>query len=508
MNKSILSNIPLLEVKEITKEYPGVRALDKVNFNVIKGEVHCLVGENGAGKSTLIEILAGALEKDSGQIFINGNEIKFNSPRDSQKMGIAVLHQELPVHAYLNVAENIFLGRQPRNKFGLIDFNEMNKQAKYWLNMIKADVDPKALLGSLPVAKQQLVSVAKALSLEAKIIFLDEPSAVLTIVELKSLFKLLNSLKKEGRGIVYISHRLEEIFEIGDRVTVLRNGKKVATNSIDEITEKLLIKMMVGKEIINDSDSIKQKEKTTRFEEKILSVKEIYRKGILEDICLDVRKGEILGIYGLVGSGRTELARAIIGADKIDRGEVYINNNKVKISSPKDAIKLGICLVPEDRKLFGLFLEKSIQENISLPNLKRLKKFYILDYVKIKNYVKNYIKALNIKVLNLDQRVKFLSGGNQQKVVLAKWFGVNSKVLIFDEPTRGVDVGAKEEIRNLIKKIASKGKGIIVISSELPEIMNLSDRIIVMHSGKITAELLREKATKEKLLTYSMGVTK
>jgi len=509
MNKLNLSEIPFLEVKNLTKTYPGVIALNSVDFNVKKGEVHCIVGENGAGKSTLIEIIGGSYKENSGQILINGSNVKITSPKDAQKMGIAVLHQELPVLPYLSVAENIFLGRQFRNKFGLIDYSKMVKEANYWLNIINADIDPKAILGTLPLAKQQLVSISKALSLKAKILFLDEPSAILTITELSRLFEIINSLKKEDRSIVYISHRLEEIFEIGDRVTVLRNGKKISTNLIKEIDKKALVNMMIGRGVENDETTKKNySEINLCKKQKILTVKGICRGKVLRNISFDLNKGEILGIFGLVGSGRTELARAIIGADRINKGEIFFNNNRVKIKSPKEAIKLGICLVPEDRKLQGLFLKKSIKENISLPNLKKLKRLFFLDYNKIKKYSENLTKKLNIKPPNINQKVVYLSGGNQQKVVLAKWFGINSKIIIFDEPTRGVDVGAKEEIRNLIRELTKKGKGVIVISSELSEILNISDRIIVMHEGKITTVLPRIEASKKVLLEYSMGVKK
>ncbi len=507
MNTSTVSNTILLEVREIIKDFPGVRALNRVNFDVRSGEVHCLAGENGAGKSTLIEIIGGTHKQDEGAILLHGEETEFSSPKHAQEMGIAVLHQELPVLPYLSVAENIFLARQPRTRLGTVSYAEMNRQAKRWLDIIEADINPKILLGNLPVAKQQLVSIAKALSLEAKVIILDEPSAVLTNVELQRLFEIINSLKAEGRGIVYISHRLEEIFEIGDRVTVLRNGELVGTNVVNETTKGALIKMMVGREIADDHESRPDIEEKTRQKDIILSVKRLTRRDILHDISFDVHKGEILGIFGLVGSGRTELARGIIGADPIDSGEIYVERHRIHIKSPKETIQEGICLAPEDRKLHGLLLGKSVQENIALPNLKRLRNSFILSYNKIASYAMNFVKKLNVITPTIQQKVRFLSGGNQQKVVLAKWLGMNSKVFIFDEPTRGIDVGAKEEIRNLIKQLAQEGKAVIMISSELPEILSMSDRIMVMHNGFITGECSRKEATKEKLLAYSMGIT-
>ena len=506
MSRSRESETLLLEVKNIGKSYPGVRALDNVNFDVRCGEVHCLAGENGAGKSTLIEIIGGTHKADQGEILLNGVPVEFSSPKHAQEHGIAVLHQELPVLPYLTVAENIFLARQPRTRLKTVNYAEMNRQAKQWLDIIAADIQPTTLLGRLPVAKQQLVSIAKALSLEAKVIILDEPSAVLTNVELKRLFEIINALKEEGRGIVYISHRLEEIFEIGDRVTVLRNGGLVDTKDIRETTKELLIKMMVGKEIAENEWLAHETAANPAQSEKHFSVKGLRRQGVLQDISFDVHAGEILGIFGLVGSGRTELARAIIGADPLDAGEIFVKQNKVHLRSPKEAIQAGICLAPEDRKQQGLLLGKSVQENIALPNLKKLKGAFMLSYTKIAAYAADFVRKLNVATPSVHQKVRLLSGGNQQKVVLAKWLGMNSQVFIFDEPTRGIDVGAKEEIRNLIRQLAQEGKAIILISSELPEIMSMGDRIIVMHEGTITGEILREQATKEKLLAYSMGV--
>jgi len=493
----------LLEVRNITKSYPGVLALDNVDFQVNAGEVHCLAGENGAGKSTLIEIIGGSYSKDSGKILLHGKEVEFMSPRHAQELGIAVLHQEIPILPHLSVAENIFLSRQPVSKTRFIRYSEMYRQARRLLDTIQADIDPHTLLGDLPISKQQLVSVAKALSLEARVIIFDEPSAVLSSAELKRLFDIIKSLKKEGRGIVYISHRLEEIFEIGDRVTVLRNGKLVGTEAIEKIDRGTLIKMLVGRQIDESAGASIKVAQTKQVP--ALEVRGLRREGVFEDINLTVYRGEILGIYGLVGSGRTELARAIIGADRPDTGEIILEGEKMRISSPRDAIRNGICLSPEDRKSQGLFLEKSVQENICLPSLKSLRNMLFLSYSKIAKYASAFVTRLRIATPHLDQYVKYLSGGNQQKVVLAKWLGMDLKVFIFDEPTRGIDVGAKEEIRILIKKLAQEGKAIVMISSEIPEILNLSNRIAVMHEGRIEGLLQREEATREKLMAYSMG---
>jgi ribose transport system ATP-binding protein len=494
----------LLEARGITKIYPGVVALDKVDFQVKAGEVHCLAGENGAGKSTLIEILGGSYPKDFGTIRLEGREVEFASPRQAQELGIAVLHQELPILPHLSVAENIFLSRQPLRAARVISYAEMNRQARRWLEVIQADIDPRALLGDLPISRQQLVSIAKALSFEARVIIFDEPSAVLTSGELKRLFQIIASLKAEGRGIVYISHRLEEIFEIGDRVTVLRNGKLVGTEPIANIDRGILIKMLVGREI-DESEAGGGAAAAGERSEPVLEVRGLSRKGILTDINFTLHKGEILGVYGLVGAGRTELARALIGADRVDAGEILLEGGRLKLTSPREAIRSGLCLSPEDRKTQGVFLEKSVQDNICLPSLKSLKGGLFVSYGRIARYAADFVSKLRIVTPSLRQQVKYLSGGNQQKVVLAKWLGMKLKVFIFDEPTRGIDVGAKEEIRGLIKALAREGKSVIMVSSEIPEILGISDRVAVMHEGRIEALLPRREATREKLMAYSMG---
>ncbi len=494
---------PLLEARRITKSYPGVCALDSVDFLLKAGEVHCLAGENGAGKSTLIEIIGGSYMKDSGSLFLQGREVEFTSPKHAQEHGIAVLHQELPTLPDLSVAENIFLSRQPRSAMGVIDYAEMNRQAKGWLDMINADINPRALMGRLPLSKQQLVSIAKAISLKARVIVFDEPSAVLTTAELERLFEIIKSFKAEGRGIIYISHRLEEIFEIGDRVTVLRNGRLVGTENITAITREALVRMLVGREVSEEYRQTSSRAGADRTP--VLEVRGLGRGGVIEDINLSVARGEILGVYGLVGAGRSEVARAIIGADRIDRGEILLEGRKMRIRSPRDAIRNGICLAPEDRKSQGVLLEKPVSENIALPSMKRMRNFLLLSYGRISRYASDFVEKLKISTPHVNQYVKFLSGGNQQKVVLAKWLGMELKVFIFDEPTRGIDVGAKEEIRALIRGLAAEGKAIILISSEIPEILSISDRIAVMYSGKIAGTLERRDATKEKLISYSMG---
>ena len=492
----------LLEVRGLSKSYPGVRALDNVDFDVMRGEVHCLAGENGAGKSTLIEIIGGSYKKDSGTICISGKEVTLKSPQHAQQCGIAVLHQELPVLKHLSVAENIFLGRQPRNKLGFVDYREMNRQAEKWLEMIDSKIDPRALMNGLSISKQQLVSIAKAISLQAEIIIFDEPSAVLTDQELERLFQIISLFRSEGKGIVYISHRLEEIFEIADRVTVLRNGKLVGTELTSTLTHEGLVKMIVGHQVSEEYISNKE---PLHGPQPSLVISKLSRNGVLTDINFEVSRGEIFGIYGLVGSGRTEVARAIIGADPIDSGNIFFDSKKIENHTPWQAVRNGFCLIPEDRKSQGLFLEKPIIDNIALPALPQLTSGVLIDNKKMIDYSTELIRKLKITASHPRQYVKFLSGGNQQKVILAKWLGLKLKVYIFDEPTRGVDIGAKEEIRNLIRSIAQVDGIVILISSEISEIMTMADKIGVMHEGKMTAIIERAQATREKLISYSMG---
>ena len=436
---------PLLEVQHVTKDYPGVRALDNVSFQVRAGEVHCLAGENGAGKSTLIEIIGGSYGKDSGKFFSRAKNTYSSARNTHRNAASRFCIRNCPILRDLSVAENIFLGRQPRSALGVITYSEMNRRARHWLGMIQADIDPRLPLGRLSVSKQQLVSIAKAISLEASVIIFDEPSAVLTTAELARLFEIIRAFKAEGRGIVYISHRLEEIFEIGDRVTVLRNGKLVGTENIKDINRDVLVRMLVGRDV---SEEYSQPPvRTDKDAAPVLEIRHLKRDGVLHDINISVSRGEIFGIYGLVGAGRSEVARAIIGADRIDGGEILLAGKKLRIRSPRDAIRNGICLAPEDRKSQGVLLEKSLAENIALPSLKRMRGFLFLDHAKMFRYSSDFVHSLKIATPSVNQLVRFLSGGNQQKVVLAKWFGMNLEVFIFDEPTRGIDVGAKEEIQ-------------------------------------------------------------
>ncbi|RKY83315.1 D-xylose ABC transporter ATP-binding protein [candidate division KSB1 bacterium] len=491
----------LLRLKNISKSYPGVQALDRVSFELKAGEIHALIGENGAGKSTLVKILAGAIQKDSGEIYIENEKIEINSPQTAQRLGISIIYQEFNLSPYLNVAENIFLGREPVKLFSqFIDWKKLYSEAEKVLNKIGIHLDLKQQVYTLSVAQKQIVEIAKALSLNARIIAMDEPSATLTEHELENLFNLIRVLEEDGIGIIYISHRLEEIFEIATRVTVLRDGKYIATRNVNEINKDDIIKMMVGRELHEEFP-----EKRFKKGRKILSVKNVSRKGVVENISFDVYEGELLGLTGLVGSGRTELARIIFGADPKDEGEIFLNGKKVEITSPRKAISLGIALLTEDRKSQGLILDMSVKENVTIASLDSISRNGFISSLKEKSSVNKFINDLKIKTPSIEQYVRNLSGGNQQKVILARWLFTKSKLLIFDEPTRGIDVGAKIEIYNLINRLIEEGIGIIFISSELPEILGMCDRILVMFEGKINGEFLHKEATQEKIMLAATG---
>lgn len=503
MSKAVISNdaAPVLEMRGIAKAYPGVVALHSVDFSVRPGEVHALIGENGAGKSTLMKILAGADTKDSGQIFIDGKESHIDTPQEAMRLGVSIIYQEFNLVPYMNAAENIFLGREPASVVpGLIDFGRMYSDAEKIIDELGVALDVRTPMNHLSVAQQQMVEIAKATSRKSRIIAMDEPSATLTDHELENLFGLIRRLKAEGVSIIYISHRLEEIFEIADRVTVLRDGELVATKDIAETNRADIIRMMVGREL---SDSIPKIAAEAR--DVALEVRNLNRAGVLHDINFQVRSGEILGIAGLVGAGRTEVARAIFGADPIDSGQIIMNGKPVTIHSPRRAISLGVGLVSEDRKALGLVLGMAVRENISLANLGVLSRLGFIKRRKEREIAESYVKDVLIKTPSIEQAVQNLSGGNQQKVVLAKWLFTKSKVLIFDEPTRGIDVGAKTEIYQLMNRLAAQGVAIIMISSELPEVIGMSDRILVMHDGRIAGELSGKDATQERIMGLATG---
>ncbi|MDK2878929.1 MAG: ribose transport system ATP-binding protein [Thermoanaerobacteraceae bacterium] len=488
----------VLKLINITKSFPGVKALDNVNFTLLKGEVHALVGENGAGKSTLIKIISGVYKKDSGQILLEGKPIEINNPRDAYSRGISTIHQEFNLIPNLNCAQNIYLGRERINKFGKVDDKGIYNSTKELFEKIGVNINPEVLIKKLGVAERQLVEICKALSLNAKILIMDEPTAVLSEKETDKLFYIINSLRNQGVSIIYISHRLDELFQIADRATVLRDGRLIRTVKMKDVNKELLTKMMIGRDLSEQypKDNVKRNVEVFRIEN--LSI-----QGTSKKISFKLNKGEILGIYGLVGSGRTELARAIFGLDKIESGEMFLEGKAIKINSPRDSINKGIVLIPEDRKNQGLVLSLTIENNITLPHLKSFSKCGIINKKKIFSTTQKLIEKLNIRPSVPKKITKNLSGGNQQKVVIAKWMYQNCKVFIFDEPTRGVDVGAKVEIYKLINAVANQGAGVIMISSDLPEILGLSDRILVMKEGQIVGEILGKDATEEEVMKYA-----
>ncbi len=493
--------VPVLEMRGISKTYPGVRALDTVSLEVRKGEVHALVGENGAGKSTLMKILAGAQLGDSGEIRINGRTVEIDSPQKAMDLGISIIYQEFNLVPYLNAAENIFLGREPRARIpGFVDFRTMYDEAQRVIDRLGVALDIRVPVNRLSIAQQQMVEIAKATSRQSMIIVMDEPSATLTEHELESLFSLIRQLKAQGVSIVYISHRLEEVFEIADRVTVLRDGKHIATRDVSDLTREEIIRYMVGRELTQMMPKV-----PAPLGDVVLEVRNLRRKDKLHDISFAVRRGEVLGLAGLVGAGRTELARAIFGADPIDGGEILLEGKPVKVRSPQDAIRLGIGLVTEDRKNQGLVLGMMVRENITLANLSALSRLNFLMLAREREVAQKYVADLSIRPPSIERAVQNLSGGNQQKVVLAKWLFTQSKVLIFDEPTRGIDVGAKAEIYQLMNELAANGVAIIMISSELPEVIGMSDRILVMHEGRIAGALSASEATQERVMHLATG---
>ena len=491
----------LLEMKGIRKEFSGVPVLRGVDFTLYPGEIHALMGENGAGKSTLMKILAGVHRKDGGVIRIDGEEREIPSAREAMGLGVAVIHQELNLISHLTVMENLFLGREMVfGRTGWIRWRQMKEEARKWLEPLGLEVDPSREVASLSVGEQQLVEIARALSMQARILVLDEPTSALTNREIDTLFQILRSLKEKGVGMIYISHRMEEIFEICDRITVLRDGEWIGTRRADEIDVDELIRMMVGRDIKNHHF----REPVEPGEER-LRVEGLTRKGQVEDVSFSIRRGEIVGLTGLMGAGRTEAARLLFGVDAPDRGKVWVDGKEVRVRHPADAIREGIAFVTENRKEEGLVLSLSVRENLSLPNLDALSARGVIRGEKEKRLVEESIRRLSIKTAGPGQEVRFLSGGNQQKVVIGKWLATSPRVLILDEPTRGVDIGAKEEIYRLMNRLTREGMAILLISSDLPEVLGMSDRVLVMHRGRIAAEFKREEATQEKILAAASG---
>ena len=491
----------ILEMKNISKNFPGVKALDNVQFSLKAGEVHVLMGENGAGKSTLMKILGGLYHPDSGEIWINGINTRIHSPYDALERGIAMIYQELNSIPDMTIAENIYIGREPSLfRFGLLNKKKMNDDAIGMFPYLGLDFNPKKRMGDLSVAERQMIEITKAISFKSKIIIMDEPTSAITDKEVDKLFEVIQKLKSDGVGIIYISHKMDEIFKIADRITVLRDGQYVDTKPASELDTDKLISMMVGREI-KDQFPKQQSE----IGEVVLSVRDFTKKGQFENISFDLRVGEILGFAGLMGAGRTELVETIFGIRKPDSGEIYINNKKVNIKKPFDAIKNKIAIISEDRKGCGLNLKGTVRNNISIVTLKNYCKAGVLNKKSEKEAVDSSIRQLSIKTPSRDQIVDFLSGGNQQKVVVAKWILADAKIFILDEPTRGIDVGAKSEIHALLSTLAQNGKAVIMVSSELPEVLGMCDRVIVMHEGKATGELSREEMSQELIMKYATG---
>jgi ribose transport system ATP-binding protein len=489
----------ILEMKGIVKRFPGVTALKNVQFSCLRGETHALMGENGAGKSTLIKLLSGSSFPSEGEIYFDGKILDAKTPQQAMEKGIAIIYQELNLVGELNAVENIFLGREYK-KGPFVDFNRMKKEAKDILKSMDLEINMDVPVCKLSVAQQQMVEIAKALSMNSKLIVMDEPTATLTSHEVSNLFRVIKELKNEGVTIIFISHHLEEIFELCDRMTVLKDGEYMGTFGMEGMTEDKIIRLMVGREL----EEIYPPKNRNISNEVVLSVKDITNNRV-KCVSFDLRKGEILGISGLVGAGRTELVRAIFKADDIQNGEIYINGIKKNIKNPRDAIQNGIALLTEDRKSQGLILGLPIVTNMTLPILKKVKKGFFINRKTENILAHDYVEKLKIATHCITAKALNLSGGNQQKVVIAKCLAANCDILILDEPTRGIDVGAKVEIYNLMNKLCEQGKSIIMISSELPEVIGMSDRILVMRNGKINAEISDNEMTEETIMQYAMG---
>ena len=490
----------ILQMRGISKSFSEVKALDNVDLDLKAGEVLALMGENGAGKSTLMKILTGIYTKDAGEVRLFGSPVEFNDIKAAQKAGISIIHQELNMMNHLTVAQNIFIGNEPMKHRFFIDDRKMIEDSKKVLARIGVDIDPSVKVGSLTVGKQQMIEIAKAISSDCRILVLDEPTAALTQLEVEELFNIMNDLKTKGIGMIYISHRMDEIMRISDRVAVMRDGEYIGTVNTEDTSKDEIVKMMVGRVIYGDK---KEKSNVTPDAPVVMEVKNLNRSNVIKDVAFKLHKGEILGFAGLMGAGRTEVARAVYGADRFDTGEVYINGNKVNITSPRDAVKNGICYLSEDRKQFGLLLDKSVADNSVLSSISDYVHNGWIDDKEIRSDAIKQNKKLRTKTPTVDQQLKKLSGGNQQKVVLARWLLKDADIFIFDEPTRGIDVGAKSEMYELVDELAKQGKSIIVISSELAEVQRLCDRVLVMCEGRITADLDIQDADQETIMHYA-----
>ncbi|WP_282141273.1 sugar ABC transporter ATP-binding protein [Cytobacillus oceanisediminis] len=499
-----MNKTPVVEMKNIHKSFFNVQVLKGVDFDLIPGEIHALMGENGAGKSTLMKILTGIHKSNSGEILYKGEIVEYHSPKEAEKAGIAVIHQELNIIPYLTVAENMFLGKElKRQPFGILKTKEMNEKTKKNLNRLGIDIDPQKEAGELSVGQQQMIEIARAIAAETEVLIMDEPTAALTDREIETLFRVINQLRREGVAIIYISHRMEEIFRMCDRITVLRDGQSIGTKITSETDFEEIVKMMVGREL-----GERFPERTAEIGGDRFVVEDLSLEGIFNNISFNVRKGEILGVAGLMGAGRTEIMETIFGARKKKSGRIYMDGKELNIRKPHHAIAAGIGFITEDRKDEGLVLGLTVRENLAIPNLKNLSKSAVIQKQKEKQWTEEMIQKLRIKTSGPEQEVKSLSGGNQQKVVFGKWLGTEPKLLILDEPTRGVDVGAKKEIYSIMNELTEKGFSIIMVSSELPEILGMSDRVMVIHEGKLSAILDKKEASQEKIMEAATGGVK
>ena len=492
---------PIVTLRNVSKAFNGVRALDNCQFELLPGEVHALMGENGAGKSTLMKVLAGVYQKDAGEILFDGRPVDLATPRAAQDLGIGIIHQELNLMNHLSAAQNIFIGREPLHRFwrfGLfLDEETLNEQALRIFERMHLPLDPRTPVGELTVAKQQMVEIAKALSFDSRVLIMDEPTAALNNAEIGELFRIIRQLKEHGVGIVYISHKMDELKQISDRVTVMRDGQYIATVPTDSTPMDTIIGMMVGRQL----DTTEHAFPDTSGNEVALEVKSLRRGSAIKDVSFTLRKGEILGLAGLMGAGRTEVARAIFGADRIEAGDIKVHGVAVKIHSPTDAVAHGIGYLSEDRKHFGLATGLDVETNIVLSSLRNfVSSGFMLDQAAIRKTASDYVERLDIRTPSVRQQVRLLSGGNQQKIVIAKWLLRDCDILFFDEPTRGIDIGAKSEIYKLLNSLAAQGKAIVMISSELPEILRMSHRILVMCEGRVTGEIAARDASQEKIM--------
>lgn len=502
-NEWLMADSALLRMENITKSFPGVQALKGVSLEVHSGEVLALVGENGAGKSTLMKILDGVYSPDSGTIYWDGRPVNIRTPHDAQSLGIGMIQQELALIPYLDVAKNLYIGREPRGPLpGTINWRKLYQQTVEQLAQLGLEIDPRTPMHTLSIAQQQMVEVAKALSLNARLIVMDEPTSSLTDREVITLFEQIRALRERGVAFVYISHRLEEVFTIADRVAVLRDGELVGTKPIDELTEAEIIRMMVGRDVRYEVT----RHETAASAPVVLEAVRLTRGDAIRNVSFQLRRGEIVGIAGLVGAGRTELAETIFGIRPATSGQLLLEGRPIVVRRPEQAIEMGIGLVPEDRKGQGLFLSMDVQTNIVMALFRQLTRLGIIRWQRVRDVAANFITRLNIRTPSSTQRVRNLSGGNQQKVVIAKWLTRKPRVLILDEPTRGVDVGAKAEIHRLMSELAAQGVGILMISSELPEVIGVSDRLLVMHDGQLAGEFDPRTATQDEILAAATGL--